>query len=348
MVSLFLVFVVSFIAFSISAVSGGGAGLVLIPILGQVLNSTHIPVAITIGTATSSLSRIIIFYKNIKWFMVKWIVLASIPGIALGAFLLSYLDPALLKLALSLFLISNLFMIFKKPENDELVDTLPNWILAIVGLSVGLISSLVGAVGVLFNRIYFRYNLNNEEVIATRAANEIVIHIMKICMYTWLGILTSKAVLVGGLVALAAISSTLLVKLFIDNIPKKVFIKLGYTVMVISGLFMFSDATGDINMAHSPDLKGELLADGGKLKLLWDGQLYHLNMKVSKGLEFSKPIALSELTHYTRYKVSRMCRRSESVSVNKIYNFNKPKYEVFCTNWIKPELFKLFSKRVEI
>ena len=167
-------------------------------------------------------------------------------------------------------------------------------------------------------------------------------------MYTWLGILTSKAVLVGGLVALAAISSTLLVKLFIDKIPKNVFIKLGYAVMVISGLFMFSDAIGDINMAHSPDLKAELSADGGKLKLLWDGQLYNLNMKISKGIEFSKPIALNEFTHYTIYKVSRMCRHSESVSVNKIYTFDKPKYEVFCTNWIKPELFKLFSKRVEI
>ncbi len=332
MISLLSVFIIAFVAFSVSAVSGGGAGLVLIPVLGQVLSSTQIPVAITIGTATSSLSRIIIFYKNIKWFMVKWIVLASIPGIAIGAYLLSYFDPALLKLALSLFLISNLFLIFKKLSNEPSARVLPNWLLAVVGLTIGLVSSLIGAVGVLFNRIYFRYNLNNEEMIATRAANEVVIHLIKIGVYTWLGIFTSEAITFGGAIAVAAVTSTIIVKRFIECIPKQVFLKVGYTAMVVSGLFMLSDAGNDINNNHTPEFSGEFVADGGEMELLWDGKYYGLKLRLSRCTEFSKLISLTLLNHDTQKMPAGDCYGSEMVTADKIYPFDESEYKAHCGN----------------
>lgn len=56
-----LVFVASFLAFILSLVAGGGAGLVLVPLLRLILPVASIPGALSIGTAASSVSRIWLF-----------------------------------------------------------------------------------------------------------------------------------------------------------------------------------------------------------------------------------------------------------------------------------------------
>ncbi len=60
---LIIIFICSFLAFAISAICGGGAGLMLIPILGALLPMNQVPAALSIGTFTSSASRIILFKK---------------------------------------------------------------------------------------------------------------------------------------------------------------------------------------------------------------------------------------------------------------------------------------------
>lgn len=328
--SYLIIFTISFIAFCISALSGGGAGLLLIPVLGQFLNPVQVPVAITIGTATSSLTRILMFHKNIQWRMVSWIVLSSLPGVALGAYLLSYLNPTIIELFLSLFLISNLIMIFKKGSEKEVNTNLPNWLLIIVGFSIGLISSLVGAVGVLYNRIYFRYGLTNEEVIATRAANEIVIHLVKLGIYTWLGILGVEALKLGALVAISSVLATIIVKLFINKIPRKVFMKIGYAAMVVSGLFMLNDATMSIRTEHDPHITSNFTPEGGLFNLMWDNQHYALTFKGDDGLNLNKHLELASFSNPLRSKIRNMCVRSQRMFVREVYGFHDTDYEVHC------------------
>ena len=48
-----IVFACAFLAFSLSAVCGGGAGLLMIPLLGQYLPITQVPAALSIGTFSS-------------------------------------------------------------------------------------------------------------------------------------------------------------------------------------------------------------------------------------------------------------------------------------------------------
>ena len=62
-----LLFICAFIAFLLSAVCGGGASFILIPILGIVIPGVQIPAALSLGTTSSSLSRIVILWKNIRW-----------------------------------------------------------------------------------------------------------------------------------------------------------------------------------------------------------------------------------------------------------------------------------------
>ncbi len=119
-----VIFIISFLAFSLSAICGGGAGLILIPILGRFLPVTQVPAALSIGTASSSISRIIAFYPKIRWDIVKWFVPIALPAVWLGAWLLSYMNPIYLQLLMGLFLINNLPMVFKKEKEDKSLPVL--------------------------------------------------------------------------------------------------------------------------------------------------------------------------------------------------------------------------------
>ena len=171
---------------------GGGAGLMLIPILGRLLPVSQVPAALSIGTFTSSASRLIVFRKNISWHIVKYFVPSTLPAVWLGASLLKFINPVYLEIGMGLFLISDLTFLFKKPKDINEADQPKKWILMFIGFSAGFLSGLTGAVGLLFNRFYLRYDLTKEEIVATRAANEIILHLVKITLYFLFGLITEK------------------------------------------------------------------------------------------------------------------------------------------------------------
>ena len=103
-----ITFFIGFFAFALSMVCGGGAGLLLIPILGSILPAAQVPAALTIGTAVSSVTKLFIFFQQINWRIVRQFLPMALPGAILGAWLLSYLAAMYVELCMALFLISNL------------------------------------------------------------------------------------------------------------------------------------------------------------------------------------------------------------------------------------------------
>ncbi len=95
-------FVGTVLAFWISAICGGGASLIMLPALNLVLPVSVIPFSLTVGTVSSSISRIVVFKKNINWKIFLWFVPFSIPTVLVGAFLIKYIDPLYLQLLVAL------------------------------------------------------------------------------------------------------------------------------------------------------------------------------------------------------------------------------------------------------
>ena len=112
-----LLFISTIFAFWISAICGGGASLILLPLLNVLLHASVVPFALTIGTFTSSASRIVVFRKYISWKIFFWFVPFSIPAVLLGAWLMKYVNPLYLQLIVALFLMSNI------PELLEHIDS---------------------------------------------------------------------------------------------------------------------------------------------------------------------------------------------------------------------------------
>jgi hypothetical protein len=323
-----LLFLATIIAFWISAISGGGASLILIPILNLILPSPVIPFALTIGTFSSSASRIAVFRKAINWKIFFWFVPFSIPAVIFGAWLIKYVNPNYLQFFVALFLITNLAELFRsKKEIGKEGKSYSKYILALVGFFAGFISGITGAVGLLFNRFYLRYGLTKEEIIATRAANEIFLHSIKLVIYLLLGLYSTFAFWVGITIAISAIISSYSVKYILPYLSEFAFKKIGYTAMVVSGIVLLF-STSNLIMKHD---KLSEVAGFYEASIKWKESSFDLEYSYSDSLEIERPIQQTELPEKLKLKYQELSEIFDHILLEKVFRLGRnPGYEFYC------------------
>lgn len=322
-------FFAAFLAFALSAFCGGGAGLLLIPILGYCLPVSQVPAALTLGTAVSSLSRIWLFFSAIRWDLARVFLPPALLGVVLGAKMLSYLQPMYLELCMGLFLVGNLPWLFRKPAQSHAAAAppVPCWRVRLVGFAAGFISGLTGAVGVLFNRFYFRYGLSSHEIVATRAANEVLLHLIKLYLYAAMGLFQLKTLETGLLVALAAVAASTAMKYVLPRVSKGLFMRAGYAAMVVTGVVMLNSALVHIRLANQPGLRVSILAGEFDASLTWNTLVYSLEFNYGEGLEFEKVVPIATLSAAQLRQVQAAQDGADKVIIEKVYALTASTYE---------------------
>lgn len=325
-----ILFIGALIAFSLSAVCGGGAGLLLMPLLGMVLPIAEVPAALSIGTASSSASRIAVFYKSIRWDISKWFIPMALPAVFLGAWFLKYLNPVYLEIGMGLFLIGNLpAMLSKKKKEEQSTHDGSNAGLMIIGFLAGFLSGLTGAVGLLFNRFYLKYGLSKEEIVATRAANEIILHIVKLILYTSFGLMNASVFKIGIAIALAGILSSGLMKIVLKKISEFLFRKVGYGAMVLSGVVMLTQATTTVFAQHNAFISFQPLTGGMESKVQWQNANLSIEFEFDEGFEYEKQIPLSELSATQQEYVQAKKGRATRIVIEKVYRMSGIGFEAY-------------------
>lgn len=325
--SIALLLLATIVAFWISAICGGGASLILIPLLNLVLPSSVVPFSLTIGTFSSSASRIAVFRKSINWSIFFWFVPFSIPAVLIGAWLMKYVDPLYLQFFVALFLITNsteLFRTKKAIGREEKPYPVP--VLALVGFFAGLISGITGAIGLLFNRFYLRYGLTKEEIVATRAANEIFLHLIKLIIYIVLGLYTRSAFWFGLTIAVGAIISSFTVKYILPYLSEFTFRKIGYSAMVVSGSVLLLSTTQQI-LKHD-----KLITAAGfhEASFKWRESSFDLEYSYNDGLEIERPIQPTELPATLKLKHQELSPLYDHILLEKVFRLGKqPSYEFY-------------------
>jgi uncharacterized protein len=325
---IFLLFIVSILAFCLSAVCGGGASLLLIPILGIVLPAAQVPAAVSIGTVFSSGTRIAVFYKEIRWDVVRWFVPAAMPAVFLGAFLLRFLNPLYLEVIMGFFLVGNLPSLFKKPDTSA-VQHKSKGPLVIIGFLAGFLSGLTGAVGLIFNRFYLRYGLSKEQIVATRAANEILLHAVKLVLYIFFGLISGKAIGIGLTIAIAASISSWIMKAGLKKISTALFQKIGYGAMVLAGVSMLGQSGTRIFSQNNASLSLLPISDGFESKLQWQGANLALEFEYSEGFEFEQEIPMKELSAENQTMVLGKNPTAERIIIEEVFGIGKHSYEAY-------------------
>ena len=329
--NIFILFLGAILAFWISAICGGGASLILIPILNLIIPTSVVPFSLTIGTFTSSASRIAAFRKSVHGKIFFWFVPFSIPAVLLGAFLIKYIDPIYLQLIVAVLLIANVPQLFltKKEQNKEEKPS-PKYILAIVGFLAGFVSGITGAIGLLFNRFYLKYGLTKEEIIATRAANEIILHLIKLVIYIILGLYSKNALLLGLAIALASIVSSYTVKYILPFFSDFIFRKVGYAAMVISGITLFYTSSQKIINQDNVHISTIEKGDENQTTLKWRNSDFVLEYSLDGEFEVERPIHPNELPEDLLKKYNELLPNYDKVHIEKVFKIGEDSYEFYC------------------
>lgn len=140
---------------------GIGTGVLIVPLLTFLLPkygvdedvAMHSALATSMATiATNSISALISHYHhgNVKIQFFKRIILFSICGSCLGAFIASCLSVVYLKTIFGIFLLlTAIYILFREPAESlsNSITDLPTHQIAAGGFSIGLISSIIGSGG---------------------------------------------------------------------------------------------------------------------------------------------------------------------------------------------------------
>ena len=325
---LFFIFFTAVAAFLLSTVCGGGAGVILIPILGHFLPISAVPAALSIGTATNSVSRLVAFRRSIRWDIVRHFVPASIPAVWLGAWVLQYCNPMYLELMMGVFLVSNIAQLLRR--NEEYTDAAPSkYRLTLIGFAVGFVSGLAGAVGLLFNKFYLTCGMSKEEIVATRATNELLLHVIKLVLYSLFGLMTYQAVSVGAVVAVAALVATWSAKWVVSRMSLSAFRRIGYSAMVLSGVGLLSSAATTIAAHHKADIDWLPISNGCEAKLKWANRGLAFEFVWHEGFEIENVITLADVPAEKRGWVESQIRSADSYLIEEVYSLHEHAYELY-------------------
>ena len=228
----------------------------------------------------------------------------------------------------ALFLITNVKELLRNKKTIEKEEkACPKYVLALVGFIAGFVSGVTGAIGLLFNRFYLRYGLSKEEIVATRAANEIFLHLIKLLIYILLGLYSKSAFYIGIAIAIGAIISSFTIKHILPYISEFAFRKIGYGAMVISGITLLFSTTQLI-------LKQDKLNVNigfNETTLKWRESNLDLEYSIDDGLEVERPIEQSELPDNLKLKYEELTKNYDQILLEKVFKLgHEPSYEFYC------------------
>ena len=229
-------FIAGIVAFVISTISGGGGALLLIPVTTSLIGATATAPVVNLGTFISRPARLLMFWQDIDWSLVKFYMPSAILGAWLAGFLFSKMNATWLQLLIGIFLVSTIWQYrFGKVDKSF---AMPKLGFVPLGFGTAFISTIVGGLGPVLNPFYMNVGLTKEDLIATKTSNSFFVGIAQISSYAFFGVLNPSLWGYGIVLGLGAVIGNLIGKRLLAGISIKQFRVAVITVMVVSGVVM--------------------------------------------------------------------------------------------------------------
>ncbi|MEX0721591.1 MAG: sulfite exporter TauE/SafE family protein [Balneolaceae bacterium] len=236
------VFLLGMTAYIISVISGGGGSLLMIPVITFMFGPKVVAPVINLGDLLGRPSRLIIFWKHIRWDVVLWYAPAAICGVLIAGWLFTQVDASWFQVIIGVFLISTIFQyrFGKKARTFEM----RKWYWIPLGLGVASISTIVGGLGPVLNPFYLNAGILKEEMIATKTANSFFMGVIQVGTYSFLGALYGDLWVLGIVLGLGATAGNMIGKKLLSAMTNEAFRKYVLAVMFISGVYMILSKSG--------------------------------------------------------------------------------------------------------
>jgi len=245
---LIVLIIAAFITSSISAILGMGGGIILLGIMAILIPEGYMVIALHgVIQLVSNTTRTYVFREHLKKNLIKEFSIGVFLGVILSIIIIIILlqffqvssaneiKVEILKPLIGLFIIWYLF--FKGGEKEKKMSSF----IPVGGLS-GLSSIFVGATGPLIAPFFLSKNLLKENIIANKAACQMITHLTKIPLFIYffnVNYLEEYTILLP--LILAVFLGTNFGKKILSFIPEKLFKKLfKITLLIIAIRLIFS------------------------------------------------------------------------------------------------------------
>jgi len=222
----------------VSAVAGFGGGVVLLPVFVALFGLRVAVPVLTLTQLVSNGSRVVLNRPGIDRPLVGWFALGAVPC-AVGAGLLFVAAPlGFLERLLGVLLLVFVAWRRLRPRPPRLSSTS----FVGVGAASGLGSALVGSVGPLTAPFFLARGLVRDAYIGTEAASAVVMHAAKLLAYGVGALLSTRVLLLGGLLAPATMVGAWLGRHAVHRISDRAFVLIVESGLVVSGLLLLFGA----------------------------------------------------------------------------------------------------------
>jgi len=246
--SQYILLVTAFATSTLSAIIGMGGGILLLAVMfGFMPHGAAIPLHAVVQLASNS-TRLMAYLPSTDRKVLGPFAVGAIPGAVIGALALWWIgrlesSEPYLKCAVGAYVLTSPFVPRRNgrtaPHESRLRD------FTLIGLLAGTMALTVGAVGPLIAPIFARRDFVKERLIATKAACQMITHVLKLPTFALLGTISLSffGPLAVGMI-LAVIPGTLLGRRLLQYVSPDAFrflyrgalLVAGTKVLVIDGL----------------------------------------------------------------------------------------------------------------
>lgn len=223
------------VAGTIGGVVGFGSAVIFLPICAYAFGAAQAVPILTVAALIGNLSRATFSWRETDWAAVRLYVLGAVPLAALGAVIFVELDAALIHRLLGAFI---LLMIPARRWAARHDMTVQRWHLLPLGAVMGLLSGIVGTVGLINAPFFLAYGLVKGDYLATQALGAAAAHLTNSAVYGRLAALDLETLTYGLVFGLALIAGSWLGKRIVIRLDTPAFIRTVEVLLAASGTLM--------------------------------------------------------------------------------------------------------------
>jgi uncharacterized membrane protein YfcA len=224
----------AFAAAVLSAVSGFGGGVLLLPVFTAMFGLRAAVPILTITALASNGGRVWFNRADVRWPLVGWFAVGAVPFALIGGLAFARAPLAPLQVLVGVFLIA--VVVWR--HVGRMPSRIAERTFIGVGAASGLGSALLGTVGPLTAPFFLAVGLTRAAYIGTEAASALSMHLTKLAAYGAGSLVDGQVVRFGLALTPATLLGTWVGRRLVTRMSERVFVVLVEAGLVVAGMIL--------------------------------------------------------------------------------------------------------------